>query len=115
MMPVEQSLPFLVVDDQRPTLRILAGLPRRLGFPEIDEVIDGALAVAMMREMRGLERQRHVRAEPALGSIPFLMITGKNAIESFVDGHPAGADGCIAEPFRARPREAEVAGAIHAV
>ena len=52
MMLVEQSLPFLVVDDQRTTLRILEGLLRRLGFPGIDEATDGALALAMMREKR---------------------------------------------------------------
>lgn len=52
MMLVEQSLPFLAVDDQRPTLRILEELPRRLGCP--DEVTNGALALAMRSQARSM-------------------------------------------------------------
>ena len=128
MMPDERSLPILVVDDYKTTLRILKGLLRQLGFPEIDEATDGARALSMMREKRyglvisdwdlremsGLQLLGQMRAEPGLGSIPFIMMTGEGAIESIVDAQAAGVDGCIVKPFSAAALEAKITGALHA-
>lgn len=127
-MPDERSLPILVVDDYKTTLRILKGLLRQLGFPDIDEATDGARALAMMREkhyalvisdwhlreMSGPELFSRMRSEPALETIPFIMMTGESALESIVDAQAAGVDACIVKPFSARTLEAKIAGALHA-
>ncbi len=128
MTDVERNGPILVVDDYKTTLRILKALLRQLGFPEVDEATDGGRALEMMKERRyalvisdwhlrtmsGLELLSRMRAEPALGSIPFIMITDESAIESIAVAQAAGVSGCMVKPFSARTLEAKLAGVLHA-
>ena len=51
-MAVDLSIPVLVVDDYRTMVRIIRNLLRQLGFEDIDDASDGALALAKMRDKR---------------------------------------------------------------
>lgn len=113
-MPDRTSLKFLVVDDFSTMRRIVRNLLKELGFTNVDEAEDGAVALAKLQDggfefvisawnmpnMDGLTLLQNVRADAALKTLPFLMITG----EKKKDGNAAvqaGASGCIVKPFTA--------------
>lgn len=113
-MPDRTSLKFLVVDDFATMRRIVRNLLKELGFTNVEEAEDGAVALGKLQDgsfefvvsawnmpnMDGLTLLQNVRADAALKSLPFLMITG----EKKKDGNAAvqaGASGCIVKPFTA--------------
>ncbi|MGH6914148.1 MAG: response regulator, partial [Geminicoccales bacterium] len=98
----------------------------QLGFEEVDAVHDGAGALARLEErayglviadwnmepMSGLELLRRVRADPALESLPFIMVTTDNRPERMAAADEAGVSDCIIKPFNAATLESRIARAI---
>lgn len=109
------SLKFLVADDFANMRRIVRNLLKELGFTHVEEAEDGAIALDKLRagdfqfvvsdwnmpEMDGLTLLRHVRADPRLKEVPFLMIVADRKKENLAAATQAGASGCIAKPFTA--------------
>ena len=62
---------------------------------------DAIVSDVMMPEMDGLELLRAVRADPALATLPFIMLSARAGEEYAVEGVAAGADDYIAKPFSA--------------
>jgi pilus assembly protein CpaE len=60
---------------------------------------DLILLDVMMPEMDGYEACRKIRADPATGMIPILMLTSLASIEQKVKGFEAGADDYLAKPY----------------
>ncbi len=55
-----------------------------------------------MQPMSGYELLRQVRADPALGEIPFIMITAESRIENVIAAKTAGVSNYIIKPFNAQ-------------
>ncbi len=109
----DPMLRILVVDDFSTMRRIVRNLLKELGFTNIDEAEDGAVALQKlngggfqfvvsdwnMPNMDGLTLLRTVRSSPALQHLPFLMITAEAKRENIIAAAQAGADGYIVKPF----------------
>jgi len=114
-MPDRTSLKFLVVDDFSTMRRIVRNLLKELGFTNVDEAEDGAVALAKLREgnfefvvsdwnmpnMDGITLLQNVRADPKLKTLPFLMITAESKKENIIQAAQSGASGYIVKPFTA--------------
>lgn len=114
-VPDRTSLKFLVVDDFATMRRIVRNLLKELGFTNVEEAEDGAVALAKLREgnfefvvsdwnmpnMDGLTLLQAVRADAELKTLPFLMITAEAKKENIAAAVQAGASSCIAKPFTA--------------
>ena len=106
---------FLVVDDFSTMRRIVRNLLKELGFLNVDEAEDGAIALGKltsepfdfvvtdwnMPNMDGLTLLQQIRANPQLKHLPVLMITAEAKKENIVAAAQAGASGYIVKPFTA--------------
>jgi two-component system chemotaxis response regulator CheY len=109
------SLKFLVVDDFSTMRRIVRNLLKELGFTNVEEAEDGAVALARLQQggiefvvsdwnmpnMDGLTLLQNVRSDPKLKPLPFLMITAEAKKENIIAAAQAGASGYIVKPFTA--------------
>jgi two-component system chemotaxis response regulator CheY len=109
------KIKFLVVDDFSTMRRIVRNLLKELGFTNVDEAEDGAVALTKLREgnfefvvsdwnmpnMDGLTLLQNVRADAKLKTLPFLMITAEAKKENIIAAAQAGASGYIVKPFTA--------------
>ena len=114
-LPDRTSLKFLVVDDFSTMRRIVRNLLKELGFTNVEEAEDGAVALSKLRgggfevvvsdwnmpNMDGLTLLQTMRADAELRSLPFLMITAEAKKENIAAAVQAGASSCIAKPFTA--------------
>jgi two-component system, chemotaxis family, chemotaxis protein CheY len=115
-MAVNLSMPVLVVDDYNTMVRIIRNLLKQLGFDDVDDASDGASALAKMRAkkyglvisdwnmepMTGYELLKEVRADPALGRVPFIMVTAESKTENVIAAKKAGVSNYIVKPFNAQ-------------
>ena len=109
------KLKILVVDDFSTMRRIVRNLLKELGFTNVEEAEDGAVALGKLREgnfefvvsdwnmpnMDGLTLLQNVRGDARLKTLPFLMITAEAKKENIIAAAQAGASGYIVEPFTA--------------
>ena len=109
------SLKFLVVDDFSTMRRIVRNLLKELGFTNVEEAEDGAVALARLKQggvdfvvsdwnmpnMDGLTLLQNVRADPKIKGLPFLMITAEAKKENIIAAAQAGASGYIVKPCTA--------------
>ena len=116
-MPSDPSkIKFLVVDDFSTMRRIVRNLLKELGFTNVEEAEDGAVALQRLKSgggidfvvtdwnmpnMDGLTLLQSVRADPALKHLPVLMITAEAKKENIIAAAQAGASGYIVKPFTA--------------
>jgi two-component system chemotaxis response regulator CheY len=115
-MPADPSkIKFLVVDDFSTMRRIVRNLLKELGFTNVDEAEDGAVALQRLKSggidfvitdwnmpnMDGLTLLQTVRADPTLKHLPVLMITAEAKKENIIAAAQAGASGYIVKPFTA--------------
>ena len=115
-MAIEPSkLKILVVDDFSTMRRIVRNLLKELGYTNVDEAEDGAVALGKLKgggfefvvsdwnmpNMDGLTLLQSVRADPTLRNLPFLMITAEAKKENIIAAAQAGASGYIVKPFTA--------------
>lgn len=111
----DQNLKFLVVDDFSTMRRIVRNLLKELGYSNVDEAEDGAMALAKLKNgdfdfvisdwnmpnMDGLTMLQHIRADPALSKMPVLMVTAEAKKENIIAAAQAGANGYVVKPFTA--------------
>lgn len=114
-MPVDPKIKFLVVDDFSTMRRIVRNLLKELGFTNVDEAEDGAIALQKLQaggfdfvvtdwnmpNMDGLTLLQTIRSTPNLKQLPVLMITAEAKKENIIAAAQAGANGYIVKPFTA--------------
>lgn len=115
-MPADPNkIKFLVVDDFSTMRRIVRNLLKELGYTNVEEAEDGAVALGKLKagafdfvvsdwnmpNMDGLTLLQSVRADPALKHLPVLMITAEAKKENIIAAAQAGASGYIVKPFTA--------------
>ncbi|MDI6750018.1 MAG: chemotaxis response regulator CheY [Pseudomonadota bacterium] len=115
-MPADPSkIKFLVVDDFSTMRRIVRNLLKELGFTNVEEAEDGAVAWQKLQgggfdfvvtdwnmpNMDGLTLLQTIRGNPATKSLPVLMITAEAKKENIIAAAQAGASGYIVKPFTA--------------
>ena len=106
---------FLVVDDFSTMRRIVRNLLKKLGFANVDEAEDGAVALQKLKSspydfvvtdwnmpnMDGLTLLQSIRRTPELKHLPVLMITAEAKKENIIAAAQAGASGYVVKPFTA--------------
>ena len=121
-MPVDLSMPVLVVDDYKTMIRIIRNLLKQLGFSDVDDACDGTDALSKLRNkkyalvisdwnmepMTGYELLREVRGDDALKPTPFIMITAESKTENVIAAKKAGVDNYIVKPFNAATLKSKI-------
>lgn len=112
----DPKMKILVVDDFSTMRRIVRNLLKELGFANVDEAEDGAIALQKLQNvgdfefvvtdwnmpnMDGLQLLQSIRSSPALSHLPVLMITAEAKKENIIAAAQAGASGYIVKPFTA--------------
>jgi len=114
-MMSDPKMRILVVDDFSTMRRIVRNLLKELGFSNVDEAEDGAIALQKLQNgafefvvtdwnmpnMDGLELLQTIRRSPTLKHLPVLMITAEAKKENIIEAATAGASGYIVKPFTA--------------
>ena len=109
----DPKMRFLVVDDFSTMRRIVRNLLKELGYTNVDEAEDGAVALQKLQgggfefvvtdwnmpNMDGLTLLQTIRSTPALKHLPVLMITAEAKKENIIAAAQAGASGYIVKPF----------------
>jgi two-component system chemotaxis response regulator CheY len=112
-MPVKQTTPVLIVDDQAMMITVMSRILDRLGFVDIDYAADGLTALEKMRDRRygivicdwsmepisGYDLLRRIRADADLRDIPFIMATTQTAMKNAIAAKSAGVSGYLLKPF----------------
>lgn len=125
-MAIDRTGPILIVDDYSRMLRIIRGLLRQLGYNQVEEASDGASALEKLRQkpfrlvisdwniqpMSGLELLRQVRADPALATLPFIMVTAEARAAKIAEAQRAGVSDYIIKPFGAEALSLKIAAAV---
>ncbi|HMD97492.1 MAG TPA: response regulator [Terriglobia bacterium] len=103
----------LVIDDSRTTRKILMRMLNKMGFETV-EAADGREGLDRLKEMGasdlvlvdwnmpvmdGFDFVRAVRAEREYDSVPLVMVTTHNDLESVAQALEAGATEFIMKPF----------------
>ncbi len=111
----EKDIKVLIVDDMATMRRIIKSLLEQLGFKNIDEAEDGAVAFEKLKKgnydlvitdwnmpnMTGLELVQEIRKDPQLKEIPVLMVTAEAKKENVIAAIKAGVNNYIVKPFTA--------------
>jgi two-component system chemotaxis response regulator CheY len=121
-MALDPKMPVLVVDDYSTMVRIIRNLLRQLGFADVDEASNGAAALEKMQQkhyglvisdwnmepMTGYDLLRQVRANPALETVPFIMVTAESKTENVIAAKKAGVNNYIVKPFNAQTLKSKI-------
>ena len=116
------NLNVLIVDDYKTMLRIIRNLLKQIDFENVEEASDGVEALAKlqagnfdliisdwnMEPMTGLQLLQHVRADPKLKHIPFIMVTAESKTENVIAAKQAGVSNYIVKPFNAETLRAKI-------
>ena len=114
-MAVDLGMPILIVDDYKTMLRIVRNLLKQLGFNNVDEATDGAMALEKaraksyslvisdwnMEPMTGYEFLKEVRADNQLKDTPCIMVTAESKTDNVIAAKKAGVNNYIVKPFNA--------------
>ncbi len=114
---------FLVVDDFSTMRRIVRNLLKELGYSNVDEAEDGAMALSKLKSeqfdfvisdwnmpvMNGLDMLKSIRADAALAKLPVLMVTAEAKKENIIAAAQAGANGYVVKPFTAATLDEKLA------
>ena len=112
---MSKDLKFLVVDDFSTMRRIIKNLLHDLGYPIVEEAVDGKTALPMLQAgvfdflitdwnmpgMPGLDLIKAVRADGKLAKMPVLMLTAEAKREQIIEAAQAGVNGYVIKPFTA--------------
>jgi len=116
---IQKNIHILVVDDFPTMRRIVRNLLKDLGFENVDEAEDGAMALEKLRShafdlvvsdwnmpnLDGLSMLKQIRADATLARLPVLMVTAEAKKENIIAAAQAGANGYVVKPFTAATLE----------
>ena len=122
-MAADPNIKFLIVDDFSTMRRIVRNLLKELGYSNVDEAEDGAMALSMLRKEQfdfvisdwnmpgrdGLTMRQNIRADAALAKLPVLMVTAEAKKENIIAAAQAGANGYVVKPFTAATLDEKLA------
>jgi two-component system chemotaxis response regulator CheY len=122
-MMADPKMKFLVVDDFSTMRRIVRNLLKELGYTNVDEAEDGAMALSKLKNetfdfvisdwnmpvMNGLDMLKSIRADAALAKLPVLMVTAEAKKENIIAAAQAGANGYVVKPFTAATLDEKLA------
>lgn len=114
-MAPDPGMKILVVDDFATMRRIVRNLLKDLGFTDVDEAEDGAIALEKLQSgrfdlvvsdwsmpnMDGLQLVRSIRKTPTLAHLPVLLVTAEEKKADIAAAAQAGANDYIVKPFNA--------------
>lgn len=106
-------LAILVVDDYHAMVTTTRRMLQQLNFVNVREASDGSAALDLLRaanydlvisdlrmeKMDGLTLLAHVRADPLLQRLPFIMLTAAADIDHVAAAKKAGVTDYIVKPF----------------
>ena len=112
---MDPNMKVLIVDDFATMRRILKNILKQIGLKNISEADNGKAALKELKqekfdlilcdwnmpEMPGIELLNQVRADDALKSIPFVMVTAEAKKENILEAVKAGVNSYIVKPFTA--------------
>ena len=121
-MSTNTDLCFLVVDDFSTMRCIVRGLLKQMGWENVKEAEDGAVALRMLKTQKfdfivsdiempnldGFELLKACKADDALKHIPVLLVTAEARKEDIVLAAQIGAAGYIVKPFTKATLEEKV-------
>jgi two-component system chemotaxis response regulator CheY len=121
-LQIDSSTPILVVDDYQTMIRIIRNLLKQLGFEDVDDATDGVEAMAKLRQrkygliisdwnmepMTGYELLKTVRADDALKTTPFIMVTAESKTDNVIAAKKAGVSSYIVKPFNAQTLRSKI-------
>lgn len=116
------DMKFLVVDDFSTMRRIVRGLLKEIGYQNVEEAEDGAVALNMLKSgrfdfvvsdinmpnMSGFDLLTAIKKDDALKHLPVLMVTAEARKEDIVRAAQEGAAGYIVKPFTKATLEEKV-------
>jgi two-component system chemotaxis response regulator CheY len=116
------DMKFLVVDDFSTMRRIVRGLLKEIGYSNVEEAEDGAVALNMLKNgrfdfvvsdinmpnMNGFDLLKAIKEDDKLKAIPVLMVTAEARKEDIVLAAQTGAAGYIVKPFTKATLEEKV-------
>ena len=119
---MDKNMKILVVDDFSTMRRIIKNLLRDLGFTNTHEADDGNTALPVLKSggfdflvtdwnmpgMTGIELLKAVRSDPALSSLPVLMVTAESKRDQIIEAAQAGVNGYVVKPFTAATLEEKI-------
>jgi two-component system chemotaxis response regulator CheY len=128
-MPIDFSLPILVVDDYGTMVRIIRNLLKQIGYENVDEAANGAVALEMIRSKKyglvisdwnmepitGFELLQKVRADATNAKTPFIMVTAESKTDNVVAARKAGVNNYIVKPFTAATLKSKIDQVLGAV
>lgn len=102
---------MLVVDDDEDSRRLLAHLLKRKGYSVVladggpaalgalaDESVDVVVLDVMMPNMDGFAVCRELKKQPATASLPIILLTARDDIETRATGMKLGVSEFLAKP-----------------
>jgi len=112
---LDRNMKILVVDDFNTMRKIIKNCFKQLGFENITEAEDGAVALSKLQQetfamivsdwnmpnMMGIDLLKAVRADPRYKATPFLMVTAEAQKENVLEAARAGVSNYIVKPFTA--------------
>ena len=127
-MAIDSSMKVLIVDDYKTMLRIIRNLLKQIDVSDVEEAVDGTEALAKLRAnsfdlvisdwnmepMTGLELLQHVRKDPHLAKLPFIMVTAESKTENIIAAKQAGVSNYIVKPFNAGTLKEKIERVFHA-
>jgi two-component system chemotaxis response regulator CheY len=116
------DLKFLIVDDFSTMRRIVRGLLKEIGYHNVEEAEDGAIALGMLKSqkfdfivsdinmpnMNGFDLLSAIKKDDSLKHLPVLMVTAEARKEDIVRAVQEGAAGYIVKPFTKATMEEKV-------
>jgi class 3 adenylate cyclase len=105
---------FLVIDDSRMIRLTISKHLRQLGFESIDEADNGAAAIDLLRTgkdydlvlldlempgMNGFEFLKIVKSDPALRSVPVIVVSASEQLSAAIQCISDGAEDFLNKPF----------------
>ena len=114
-MPNLSNMKVLVVDDFATMRRIVKNILSQLGYKHIIEADDGTTALDILKQekidliicdwnmpkMTGLDLLKHVRGNPDMANIPFIMVTAEAQQDNIILAVKAKVSQYIVKPFTA--------------
>ena len=126
-MAVDKNMDILIVDDYNTMLRIIKNLLKQLGFPNVDEATDGAMALEKvknkkygliisdwnMEPMTGYDLLKAIRGSGDFyEKTPFIMVTAESKTENVIAAKKAGVNNYIVKPFNAETLKSKMVTVI---
>ena len=105
---------ILLVDDSNTMRRIEKNTLEKMGYGEVHEACDGADAIQKlgaggfelvlmdwnMPNMTGIDALKAIKANPALKSVPVIMVTSESEKSRIMEAIQAGAANYVVKPFQ---------------